>query len=75
MGWSFSFRGVWENRRYTNPNNNGTFFEKKPGKGRPYKIYTLKVDFNDIITQLEEQHKKAIDETQEKIERLKELEK
>ncbi|WAM22509.1 MAG: transcriptional regulator protein (plasmid) [Candidatus Methanoperedens sp.] len=49
--------------------------EKKPGKGRPYKIYTLKVGFNDIITQLEKQHKKAIDETQEKIERLKELEK
>jgi len=23
--------------------------EKKPGKGRPYKIYSLKVGFNDII--------------------------
>src|SRR5659263_171130 len=26
--------------------------EKKPGKGRPYKIYSFKVDFNDIIAQL-----------------------
>jgi predicted transcriptional regulator len=27
--------------------------EKKPGKGRPYRIYSLKVGFNDIIAQLE----------------------
>jgi predicted transcriptional regulator len=47
--------------------------EKKPGKGRPYKIYTLKVGFNDIIGQLEKQQRKAVDDTQEKIERLKEL--
>jgi predicted transcriptional regulator len=26
--------------------------EKKPGKGRPYKIYLLKVGFKDIIAQL-----------------------
>jgi predicted transcriptional regulator len=26
--------------------------EKKPGKGRPYKIYSLKVGFKDIIAQL-----------------------
>ena len=47
--------------------------EKKPGKGRPYKIYSLKVGFKDIIAQLEKQQKKAFDEAQDKIERLKEL--
>ena len=47
--------------------------EKKPGKGRPYKIYSLKVGFNDIITQLETERKKADVEAQEKIERLKKL--
>lgn len=33
--------------------------EKKAGKGRPNKIYSLKVGFNDIITQLEKQQKKS----------------
>ena len=47
--------------------------DKKTGKGRPYKIYSLNVDFNDIIVHLEKQQIKAVDETQEKIERLKEL--
>jgi len=47
--------------------------EKKPGKGRPFKIYTLKVGFNDIVAQLEKEQKKAVDETQKKIKRLKEL--
>ena len=47
--------------------------EKKPGKGRPYKVYKLKVGFNDIIVQLEKQQRKAVDEAQAKIERLKEL--
>jgi predicted transcriptional regulator len=47
--------------------------EKKPGKGRPYKIYSLKVGFNNIIGQLEKQQKKAVDEAHAKIERLKEL--
>lgn len=47
--------------------------EKKPGKGRPYKIYSLKVGFNDIIAQLENQQKKTVDVTKEKIERLKDL--
>lgn len=46
---------------------------KKPGKGRPYMIYTLKVGFNDIIAQLEKQRIKAFEESQAKIERLKEL--
>ncbi len=47
--------------------------EKKIGKGRPYKIYSLKVGFRDIIAQLEKQQRKAVDETFERIERLKEL--
>jgi predicted transcriptional regulator len=47
--------------------------EKKPGKGRPFKIYSLKVDFKDIISELEKQQKKAAIEAQAKIERLKEL--
>ena len=49
--------------------------EKKPGKGRPYKIYSLKVRFNNIIAQLEKQQKKAVDKERAKIARLKELEK
>lgn len=47
--------------------------EKKPGKGRPYKIYSLKIGFDQIIAQLEKQNKNAVDEVQGKIERLKEL--
>ncbi len=46
---------------------------KKPGKGRPYKVYSLKVGFNDIITQLEKQQRKSVDEIQTNIKRLKEL--
>lgn len=47
--------------------------EKKTGKGRPYKIYSLKIGFNDIIAQLEKQQKQVVDENQSKIEKLKEL--
>ena len=47
--------------------------DKKPGKGRPFKIYSLKVGFNKIIAQLETEQKKVAVEAQEKIERLKEL--
>jgi len=47
--------------------------EKKPGKGRPFKIYTLKVGFGEIVAQLEKEQKKAIEEAQKKIKRLKEL--
>ncbi len=47
--------------------------EKKPGKGRPYKVYSLRVGFNKIIAELEKQQKKAVDEMQKMIERLKEL--
>ncbi len=47
--------------------------EKKPGKGRPYKVYSLKVGFNKIIAELEKQQKKAVDGAKTRIERLKEL--
>jgi len=49
--------------------------EKKPGKGRPNKVYSLKVGFKDIIAHLEKQQKTAFAEAQARIERLKELEK
>lgn len=47
--------------------------EKKLAKGRPYKVYSLKVMFNDIIAQLEEQQKETIYASQKKIEQLKGL--
>ncbi len=47
--------------------------EKKPGKGRPYKIYSLKIGFDKIVDKLEKQHKEVVNEAQEKIERLKAL--
>jgi predicted transcriptional regulator len=47
--------------------------EKKQGKGRPFKIYSLKVGFKDIISQLEKQQQRAADKAQAIIERLKEL--
>ena len=47
--------------------------EKKPGKGRPNKVYSLKVRFKDIIVHLEKQQKKAIDDGVASIKRLKEL--
>lgn len=47
--------------------------DKKPGKGRPYKIYSLKIGFDKIVVQLEKQQKKAVNEERAKIERLKEL--
>ncbi|MFZ3168417.1 MAG: transcriptional regulator protein [Candidatus Methanoperedens sp.] len=47
--------------------------EKKPGKGRPNKVYSLKVGFKDIIAHLEKEQKKAIDDGMASIKRLKEL--
>ncbi|MDW7728016.1 MAG: transcriptional regulator protein [Candidatus Methanoperedens sp.] len=47
--------------------------EKKPGKGRPNKVYSLKVGFKDIIAHLEKQQKKTIDDGTASIKRLKEL--
>jgi predicted transcriptional regulator len=45
--------------------------EKKPGKGRPHKVYSLKVGFNKIIAELERQQRKAVDEARMRIERLR----
>jgi predicted transcriptional regulator len=47
--------------------------KRKQGKGRPNKVYSLKVGFKDIIAQLEKQEKKLFDKVQGKIGRLKEL--
>jgi predicted transcriptional regulator len=47
--------------------------KKKTGKGRPYKIYSLKVSFKDIIAQLEKQQMEAVGQTQTKIDKLKEM--
>ncbi len=47
--------------------------EKKPGKGRPHKIYSLKIKFDDILAKLEEQQKMGFEKAQLKIGRLKEL--
>lgn len=47
--------------------------EKTPGKGRPYKVYSLKVGFKDIVAQLEKQQKKAVDKAKASVLRLKEL--
>ncbi|MCE8425670.1 MAG: ArsR family transcriptional regulator [Candidatus Methanoperedens sp.] len=47
--------------------------EKRPGKGRSYKIYSLKAGFNDIIAHLETQRKKDFNETMATIKRLKEF--
>ncbi len=47
--------------------------EKKTGKGRPYKIYSLKIGFNDIVAQLEKEQTRAIDETKANLERLRDL--
>ncbi len=46
---------------------------KKPSKGRPHKIYSLKIGFDKIVLQLEKHHEKEIDKLLAKIERLKEL--
>jgi len=47
--------------------------EKKVGKGRPNKIYSLKVNFGEIINQLEKQQRTSVEQVYAKIERLKEL--
>ena len=47
--------------------------EKTPGKGRPYKVYSLKVGFKEIVAQLEKQQKKAVEEAKANLDRLKEL--
>lgn len=49
--------------------------QKRQGKGRPYKIYTLKVDVATIVEELEELKRLESKETLESIMRLKELSK
>jgi predicted transcriptional regulator len=46
--------------------------EKALRKGRPTKVYSLKVGFKDIVSQLEKQQKKVVDEAKANVERLKE---
>ncbi len=45
--------------------------EKKSGRGRPYKIYSLKISFGEIISQLEKQERKAANEAMLRFERLR----
>jgi predicted transcriptional regulator len=45
--------------------------EKKPGKGRPYKVYLLKIGFNEIVAELEKQQRRAADEARWRIEQLR----
>jgi predicted transcriptional regulator len=47
--------------------------EKKPGKGRPYKIYKLETSIESIIEHLEAQKKKESQAMMASIKRLKEL--
>ncbi len=47
--------------------------KKKPGKGRPSKVLSLKIGFNKIAAQLENQHKKEAAEIKSKIERMKDI--
>ena len=47
--------------------------EKKPGKGRPYKVYSLNVPIGHIISKLEERKKIEAQEAMRNIERLKAL--
>lgn len=47
--------------------------EKKPGKGRPYKIYSLNIGLKEIVTRLEKQQREAAEEASGKIHRLREL--
>lgn len=47
--------------------------KKRTGKGRPNKIYSLKIGFNDIVNQLEKRQKKSASEIMANVERLKEL--
>jgi predicted transcriptional regulator len=45
--------------------------EKKPGKGRPYKIYSHKKSFKEIIAYFEKQKIKEFNEIQSNIKNLK----
>ncbi len=45
--------------------------EKKAGRGRPHKIYSLKISFGGIISELEKQERKAAEEALLRFERLR----
>jgi predicted transcriptional regulator len=47
--------------------------EKKPGKGRPFKIYKLKASVSTIIEHLEEEKTRETQEVMKNINRLKQL--
>jgi len=47
--------------------------EKKPGKGRPYKVYSLNIPIGDIILKLSAKKKIEMEEALKNIERLKAL--
>ncbi|MCX9015156.1 MAG: transcriptional regulator protein [Candidatus Methanoperedens sp.] len=49
--------------------------EKKPGKGRPYKIYQLNTNIDTIINYLEKEMKKESQLKMDNIKRLKQLSK
>jgi predicted transcriptional regulator len=47
--------------------------EKKPDRGRPNNVYSLKVEFKDIITNLETKKKKELEDAMAACERLKKM--
>ncbi|MEA3324468.1 MAG: ArsR family transcriptional regulator [Euryarchaeota archaeon] len=47
--------------------------EKKPGKGRPYKVYSLNIPIGEIILKLSAKKKIEMEEAMKNIERLKAL--
>ncbi|MHC1624774.1 MAG: transcriptional regulator protein [Methermicoccaceae archaeon] len=47
--------------------------KNKPGKGRPYKVYTLEVSLKKIIEELEEQKRLETEQTMKNIQKLKEI--
>ena len=47
--------------------------DKKPGKGRPSKIYSLKIGVEKIIADYEKKRNRDAEETLSRIKRLKEL--
>lgn len=47
--------------------------EKNPGKGRPYRIYSLDRSLEEIIQHIEEEKRRESEQVMRRIERLKEL--
>lgn len=46
---------------------------KKEGKGRPVHAYSLKNDFEDIISEIEEEQRQKIEEIEDNLNKIKEL--